>query len=146
MTFLDTSIRVAHVLLAGTWAGGALFMAGAVVPAARAGRLDADALSWVTRRFSRLTMAAAAVLFVTGGHLAGTSYGGGALTGTGRGHLVIAMTVLWAVLAGVLHFGTRSLNRGLDGGDARAAADASRGWFLAAGVVAVLLLVVAGVL
>lgn len=145
MALLDSTVQVLHVLFAGLWAGATLFVAGAVLPAARDGRLSADALAWMTDRFSYVSIASVAVLFMTGGHLAGTRYTFGSLTSTGRGHLVVTMVALWFVLAGVLHAGTSKLRKNLDRGSTEAV-EASSIWFQIGGVVAFALLVVAGLL
>jgi uncharacterized membrane protein len=146
MSLIDSLMRVVHVLFAGTWTGGTLLMAALVLPAAREGRLGTGALSWILDRFTRVTLASAALLFLTGGHLAGTGYTFEALLGTGRGHLVLGMLGLWFVLAGLLHFGTRGMQDDLDAGDARTAAETGLPWYRAGGVVSVALLVVAGLL
>lgn len=134
------------MLFAGLWAGGTVFMAGAVLPAARRGHLSGDALEWVAKRFSYLSMASVAVLFATGGHLAGTLYTFERLGSTGSGHLVLTMVALWFVLAGLLHMGTRALTGTLETAGVDAAVSAARSWYLVSGVVAVALLVVAGML
>ena len=146
MTLIDTSVRIVHVAFAATWTGGTLLFAGAVLPAAGRGVLDAEALSWMTRRFSYLSMAAVAILFATGGHLAGTLYTFETLASTGRGHLVLAMLGLWLVLGGVLHVGPRRLQGALEEHGPSSAAAASDTWFRAAAIVSVALLVVAGAL
>lgn len=146
MALIDTVVRVVHTLFAGAWAGGTLLFVGAVLPAARQKALDGAALATVVRRFSYLSMAAVGLLFVTGGHLAGRLYTFGALQSTGRGHLVVSMVVLWAVLAGVSLLGTRRLLDALDTRGTAAAVEGVRGLFLVAAVVAAALLVVAGLL
>lgn len=145
MSVIDAVVRVVHVLFAGVWAGGTLLMSGIVVPAARDGRLSADGFEWILDRFTYLTLAAVALLFVTGGHLAGTGYTVGSLLGSGRGHLVLAMLSLWLVLAGLLHVGTRAIRNAIEDGAAAAAA-AGQSWYVASGAVAAALLVVAGLL
>ncbi|MGM0591040.1 MAG: CopD family protein [Halobacteriota archaeon] len=145
MALLDTLMRVLHVVFAGTWAGGTLVMAALVVPAARDGLLRADAVDWMARRFTYLTLASVVVLLLTGGHLAGTLYTFDSLASSGRGHLVLTMVGLWLVLAGLLHVSTRRLTAGLDGGVEAAARD-SQAWFGVSAAVAVALLVVAGLL
>lgn len=145
MAIIDTAMRVLHVLFAGLWTGGTFFMALGVLPAARRGTVDADAVDWIAGRFTYLTLASAGILFLTGGHLAGTLYTFETLLGTVRGYLVLAMLALWLVLAGILHFGTRKLRASADG-DLESRIGASQRWFGVAGVVAVCLLVVAGLL
>ena len=146
MSIIDTAMRVVHVLFAGTWTGGTLLMAAVVLPAARDGRLSASALEGILDRFTYLTLASAGLLFVTGGHLAGTGYTVEALLGTGRGHLVLGMLGLWLVLAGILHVGTRGMQDELDGGNVESAVASGLPWYQFGGVVSAALLVVAGLL
>ena len=146
MTVLDVTIEVLHTLFAGLWAGGVLVMAGLVLPAARDGHLSEAGLRWVAKRFTYLTLASVGVLFLTGGHMAGTRYTFESLQGTGRGHLVVTMLGLWFVLAGLLHVGTHGLTDELDSGSVESAVAATATWFNASAVVALALLVVAGLL
>ncbi|WP_433629832.1 CopD family protein [Halomicrococcus sp. NG-SE-24] len=146
MTVLDATMELLHTLFAGVWAGWTLFVAALVVPAARNGRLGAEALDWLTGRYAQFSTLAAVVLFATGGHLAGTRYEVESLTGTGRGHLVLAMVALWFALAGLSHVGRSRLSDALDRESASDAAAGVASIFYAAGVVAVGLLLVAGLL
>lgn len=143
MTLIDVVMRILHTVFAGIWAGGTLFMAFLVIPAAQKGHLGTDGLGWLTQRFSRFSMLSSLVLFITGGHLAGTGYTFELLGGSPRGHLVLTMVALWFVLTGLSHAASSRLTRHLDDGAMRAAA-AYATWFYAAGVVAVGLLIVAG--
>ena len=143
---LDAIMRVAHMTFGGLWAGATLFMVGLVLPAARNGHIDAAALGWVTKRFSYLSIASVLAMLLTGGHLAGTLYTFGLLAGSRRGHLVLTMVALWFVLAGTLHVGTSRMVDRLDDGSAADAVAAGRTWYRASGVVALALLVVAGLL
>lgn len=146
MAVLDTTVGVLHTLFAGLWAGGVLVMAGLVLPAARNGHLTEAGLRMIAKRFTYLTLASVAVTFATGGHMAGTRYTFESLLGTERGYLVLAMLGLWFVLAGLLHVGTRGLTSNLDSGSVESAVAASSAWFNASAVVALALLVVAGLL
>ncbi|WP_266080446.1 CopD family protein [Haladaptatus caseinilyticus] len=143
MTVVDVTMRILHTVFAGIWAGGTLFMALLILPAARKGHLGTDGLGLLTERFSRISNVSSLVLFVTGGHLAGTGYTIEDLGNSSRGHLVIAMVALWFVLTGVTHVASNRLTKRLNDGAHRAAA-ANATWFAAAGVVAVCLLIVAG--
>ncbi|WP_266080842.1 CopD family protein [Haladaptatus caseinilyticus] len=146
MALIDTIIRVIHTVFAGAWAGGTLLFVGAVLPAARANHFDARALSTIAKRFSYLSVAAVALLFITGGHLAGRLYTFGSLQSTGRGHLVVSMVVLWLVLAGVSHAATSQLTSALETGDTKTAVENSWGLYLVAAMAAAALLVIAGLL
>lgn len=145
MALLDTAMVSIHLLFAGLWTGGVVFMVGAVLPAARDGSLSAEALGFLTGRLVTLSRLSALVLLLTGGHMAGTGYTVGSLTGSGRGHLVLTMVVLWFVLAAIVEVGSRKL-RGTGSDDGVVAAAAARPYFLAAAAVALLLLVDGGLL
>lgn len=146
MTVLDATIRVLHMLFAGLWAGGVLVMAALVLPAARDGHLTEVGLRTIADRFTYLTLGSVAVMFITGSHMAGTLYTFERLQGTGRGHLVLTMVVLWLVLAGLLHVATHGLTSNLDSGSVESAVAASSTWFNASAIVAFALLIVAGLL
>ena len=100
----------------------------------------------VSSRLSWLTRISAVVFVATGGHLAGTGYTAESLFSTGRGQLVVAMLVLWFVLTGLVEVGCKRLGGSAADDDVAAAVESTRPIFLAAGVVAVLLLVDAGLL
>lgn len=123
MAIADLVSSTVHLLFAGLWTGSVLFVALAGVPENGIDRL---------RQISR---ASALLLLLTGGHLAGTRYGGGALTGTTRGWAVIAMVLLWFALIGLVEVAA-----------SRYEADADSSLFPAAAVVAALLLLDAGLL
>lgn len=138
------TMRIVHLLVAGVWAGWIAFMAALVVPAARDGRLGADALGWMTGRFSRFSQVAPVVMLLTGGYMAGQAYSGVSLLGNFRGNLVLAMVVLWLVLSALTNVSSRRLVGSVESvGAERAANDASMP-FYAATVVALALLLVGG--
>ena len=143
MSTIDLTMNLLHTLFAGLWAGAAVFVAALVVPAARDGRLGAEALDWLTQQYTRFSSLAALVLLATGGHLAGTRYTSSSLFETSRGHLVLTMVALWFLLIGLSHAGRSRLSDGLSR-SARDAADDAAMFFYAAGAVAVGLLLVAG--
>jgi len=143
MSFDITAARVVHVVFGAAWTGSTLAVALFVVPAARRGVLDAAPVEWIADRFAKLSVASVLAMLLTGGHLAGNLYTFEALAGSSRGHLVLGMTGLWLVLAGLGHLGTSQLSAG---GDVRDAADDATPWFAAASVVSVALLVLAGLL
>lgn len=145
MAALDTAMVAVHLAFAGIWAGSVVFVAAAVLPAARADTAAAEPLATLTGRLVTISRISALALLVSGGHMAGTFYTVGSLTGTTRGHLVLGMVVLWFVLAALVEVGARRLADGLDGG-VRGAARDGRPFFLAAAVVAILLLVDGGLL
>ena len=91
-----------HFLSAGLWTGSVAFVAGADLPAARDGSLSPEALDHLTGRLVRLTRLNALVMLLTGGYVAGTRYTGETLTGSGRGHFVVTIVVLWFALVEVV--------------------------------------------
>lgn len=135
-----------HTIFAALWTGGTLFVAGAVLPAARRDLLGETALALIARRFTYLTVASVVLLLFTGGHLAGTLYTVETLQSTGRGHLVLTMVGLWLVLPLLLYGGFRQLTGLPEGRTPATAATTARPWFLGASVVSIALLIVAGLL
>ncbi|WP_435067450.1 transporter [Haloplanus sp. C73] len=146
MATIDTAINAIHLLFAGLWAGSVLFVARVVIPAARDGNLDATPLREMVGTLRTWTRVSSVVLFLTGGHLAGTRYTAETLLGSTRGYLVIAMVVLWLLLTGLVEMGSGRLVRGLDERKVREPAHSATPFFTAAAVAAVALLVIGGVL
>ncbi|XVH32740.1 transporter [Haloferacaceae archaeon DSL9] len=148
MELLDTVtivMYILHVGFAALWTGGILFLVGAVLPAASNRAVSAPALASMAQKLAWLTRLGAVVFVVSGGHMAGTAYTAERLFGTGSGHLVLAMLGLWLLLTALVETGAKRL-RTTAADDPAAAVDAARPIFLAAAVVAVLLLVDAGLL
>jgi len=146
MATVDTAINAIHLLFAGLWAGSVLFVARAVVPAARAGDLDATPLRSMIGRFRTWSRVSSLLLFLTGGHLAGSRYTAETLLGSTRGYLVVAMVVLWFLLTGLVEMGSGKLVDGLDERKVREPARSATPFFTAATVAAVALLVLGGIL
>ena len=143
---VDSSMQILHVLFAGLWTGSVLFVVGAVLPAATAGSISAPAMSTMTTRLAWLTRVSAVVFVATGGHLAGTRYTAETLFSTGRGQLVVAMLVLWLALTALVEIGCKRLGGSKASPNVQQAVDDTRPIWLAAGGLAVLLLVDAGLL
>ena len=143
---LDTAMTTVHVLVGALWVGSVVFVTGAVLPAATDGALDAAPLATIADRLVYLSRGASVVTLLTGGHLAATGYTVAALTGTARGHLVLAMVALWLVFTALVEVGRSRLVEGLREKRVRAPAAAATGTFRVAAVVGVLLLVDAGLL
>jgi len=146
MATVDTAVNAIHLVFAGVWAGSVLFVARGVMPAARNGELDAEPLRGLIGRFRTWSRVSALALFLTGGHLAGTRYTAETLLGTTRGYLVVAMVVLWLVLAALVEVGSGRLDDGLNERKVRDPARAATPLFTAAAVAAVALLAIGGVL
>ncbi|MFB6083032.1 MAG: transporter [Halorientalis sp.] len=142
-----TITNVIHLLFAGLWTGSVLFMTYGVLPVAGKGSIDTDPFADITSRLLTLSRASALLMFLTGGYLvSGSGYTAKSLTGTTGGYLVIVMIVLWLALAGLVEVGTSKISDGLAERKLREPANDARPFFLAASVVALGLLVIAGLL
>lgn len=146
MAVIDSVMASAHLLFAGLWTGSVLFTAYAVVPTAVAGDINAGPLSTLVGKLTTISRASSLFLLLSGGHLAGTRYTTGSLFGSPRGHLVLTMVVLWFVLAALVEIGSSKLRDGLQDKKVRTPARDAQRVFTAAAVVALLLLVDAGLL
>jgi len=144
MTLVNAGAYAVHLLFAGLWTGSVLFATYAVVPLARDGRLDAAGLGTVAGKLTTVSRVSALVLLLTGGHMAASRYTVGTLTGSSGGYLVLAMIVLWFVLAGLVEVGTGRLAGGTGKDKVREPARAATRLFQGASVVSVLLLINAG--
>ncbi|MFB6121253.1 MAG: transporter [Halobacteriaceae archaeon] len=126
--------EVIHLFVAALWTGSVMFFALGVLPVARTNLTDR-----ILDRFVMLSRGSSVVMLLTGGHLAATQYGDGALTGTARGHAVLGMLALWVVLMGLLEAGNARVEGDTVGPTATRL-------FQAGALVAALLLVDAGLL
>ncbi|MCD2202660.1 hypothetical protein [Halobacterium sp. KA-6] len=114
MTVIETVVYALHLLFAGLWTGSVLF-ATATLPGI-AGSLPASARDSFVGTLRNVSRASAAVLFLSGGYmltLAGYTESG-VLTGTGQGHLVLTMLVLWFALAGLTEVAAGKIEDGED--------------------------------
>ena len=143
---INVAAYVLHSLFAGLWTGSVLFASYAVVPLARAGDLDANPLRSVAGKIKTVSRTSALLLFLTGGHMAGTVYTGETLTGTNGGYLVLSMLTLWFFLIGVVEVAAGKLADGSGRDKVREPARQARPFFILASVLSVLLLSVAGLL
>ena len=141
---VDVLMWSLHTAFAGAWTGSVLFFFAAVLPAASSGVIDGATLSAISTKLRWLTRAGVVVFVATGGHMAGTRYTFDSLLGSGRGHLVVTMIVLWFVLTALVEIGGSRIDDA--GSSGPAAAAAARPAFIAAGIVAVGLLIDAGIL
>lgn len=146
MSLVLAAVFAIHLLFAGLWTGSVIFVTWAVLPMATRGEGDPDLFAAVTDKLRTVSRASALFLFLTGGHLAGTLYTVESLTGSTRGYLVLAMLALWFLLAGLVEVGASKLSDGFDQRKVREPAREAWNFFLAASVVAALLLVDAGLL
>lgn len=146
MSVIDSVMASAHLLFAGLWTGSVLFTAYAVLPTALTGEVNAGPMEAIVGKLTNVSRASALFLLLSGGHLAGTRYTAESLFGTSRGYLVLAMVALWFVLAALVEIGSSKLTDGLDQNKVRTPAHDAKPFFTAAAVVALLLLVDAGLL
>jgi uncharacterized membrane protein len=148
MSLLNGGVYVVHLLFAALWTGSVLFVAYAVLPMGRNGDLNAAPLGTIADKLTTVSRASAALLFLTGGHMAAAAagYTVESLTGTTRGHLVISMIVLWFLLAGLVEVGTSKLTDGTGQDKVREPARNATPFFQAGAVLALLLLANAGLL
>ncbi|MFC3476351.1 hypothetical protein [Halobacterium litoreum] len=136
MALPETLAYVIHILFAGLVTGSVLFAAW-TLPAVQ-GSLSSSARETFVSRLRMVSRSSALLLFATGGYmLSAFDYvPGDRLTGTGDGHLVLAMFVLWLAMTGVVEAASSKLADG---------EDASTLLYVAAGLAA-LVLADAGVL
>lgn len=146
MALADTASAVVHLVFAGLWTGSVAFVTVGVLPLAHRGEMNAAPLAFVAGRLKTVTRVSALLLFATGGHLAGTRYTVGSLTGSPRGHLVLTMLALWFLLAALVEIGAKRLSEGANEEKVREPARRARLPMQAATITAILLLVVGGLL
>lgn len=141
---LYSAMEFFHLVFAAVWAGSVVFVAWGVLPAVANGSISSGSLRSISRRLVLLSRVSAVILLVSGGLMAGRY--GDSIASTTPGYLVLAMTILWLLLIGFVELAGRTLSEGLDEADVTEAVSASRGRFRTAGVVALLLLIDAGLL
>ena len=143
---VDTVMYTTHLLFAALWTGGVVLFVVGVLPAGVSGDIRPEPLATVTDRLTTLSRASALLLFLSGGHMAGTRYTVESLTGGTRGYLVLTMIALWFALAALVEVGGSKMRDGLDAEKVRTPAHEARPFYLAGAVVSLALLVVAGLL
>ncbi|MFC5366522.1 CopD family protein [Salinirubrum litoreum] len=144
MVALGQVVNSIHLVVAGLWAGAVLYATVGLLPLARAGEINAGPAATLLDRLTWLSRGSSLVLLLTGAHLALTRYPGDALLGTGDGHLVVTMVVLWIALSGLVEVGGSKFGDALDQQKVRTGADDARPFFGLASVVAVVLLLLGG--
>lgn len=141
---LYAAMAFLHLVFAAVWTGSVIFMTWGVRPAARSGSVEAGALETILTRLRTLSRVSAVVLLVSGGLMAGRY--GDTLMQTTEGYLVLAMIVLWVLLIGFVEMATKTALVGIADYEVGQAVAEASGRFRAAGFVAVLLLVDAGLI
>lgn len=149
MSAIDTAAIVVHQLFAALWAGSVVLVAVGVLPLARDGKLGPDPLRAILGTLLTVTRVSALLLLASGAHLLYWGLLDGelaadALTAGVRGYLVVAMIVLWLLLAAIVEVASYRLRGGLAEAQLREPAAAALPWFRAAAVVAVLALLIGG--
>lgn len=146
MSLVDAGVYAVHLSFAALWTGSVLFATYAVLPLAREGTLNARPLSSVTGKLTTVSRTSSLLMLLTGGHMAANGYTVESLTGSPPGHLVLTMLVLWVVLTGLVEVGASKLRDGTDQDKVREPARDATRFLQGASVVAVLLLVDAGLI
>lgn len=146
MSAVLAGVYAVHLVFAALWTGSVVFVTIGVLPTAMSGEGEPAPLSSMIDRLQTVSRTSALLLFLTGGYLAGSLYTVPSLTGSIRGYLVIAMLVLWFVLAALVEIGASKIQDGFDQQKLRGPAREARPFFLGGTVVSVLLLLDAGVL
>jgi uncharacterized membrane protein len=144
MALVDTALATVHLLVGALWVGSVVFFAGVVLPAARAGELNAGPLASMGRSVTRWSRVASVLMLLSGGHLAGTRYTFGSLASTTNGNLVVAMVALWLVLTALVEVGSSRLRDGVGQRKVREPAANALGLFRGAAVAGVSLFLTAG--
>ncbi len=139
--------RTTHLVFAALWAGSVCFVAAVVLPLARDGAFNTTRpLEVISGKLTTISRVSSLVLFLSGGHMAGTGYTAEGLFGSTNGRLVLAMVALWLVLTALVEIGAKRLDAGLTGKKIREPARDALPVFRGAALVAIGLLVVAGLL
>lgn len=146
MDIVELVTFTVHSLCAGLWTGSVVFVTFGVLPAARDGNLNAAPLHTIAGKLTTVSRVSALLLFLTGSHMAAARYTADSLTGTQRGYLVVSMVALWLLLAGTVEVATSRITAGTGRDKVREPARNSWRLFLVASLLAVLLLVNAGLL
>lgn len=146
MSTVYTVMNALHLLFAGIWAGATVFFAWRVRPLASNGDIGVQPLLAMGSGLRWITRISAVVFVVTGGHMAATRYGDGALLSTSRGQVVVSMLVLWLVVTGLLEMALGKMETELGEGRIQTAGRAVRLPLLASAVLLSVVLLLGGYL
>ncbi|MEF8799707.1 MAG: transporter [Halolamina sp.] len=146
MSTVYTVLNSIHLLFAGLWTGATVFFAWRVRPLVADGDLAVEPTMLLSSGLRWLTRISAVVFVVTGGHMAATEYGDGALLSTTQGHIVVTMLVIWLVVTGLLEMALGTMETELGEGRVRTAGKEVRVPFLAASVLLSVVLLLGGYL
>ncbi|WP_336327698.1 hypothetical protein [Halovenus sp. HT40] len=107
-----TAAYVLHVLSAALWTGATLYVAYAVLPGARAGRLSAEMFTEQLHRLLLITRWTGVVLPITGAYMIWARYLPlSILLETPRGWAVLTMLGLWSVMNTLIEVGVLQMRR-----------------------------------
>lgn len=137
---------VVHSLFAGLWTGSVLFLTVAVLPLGRDGTLNAAPLESFAGKIQTISRVSALAMLATGSYMAAQKYTSESLFESQPGWMVLSMVTLWFLLIGAVEVGSKKLTDGTERDKVRSPARNARPFFLVASLLAVLLLVDAGLL
>lgn len=143
---LPVTAYVIHSVFAGLWTGAVVFVTLGVVSPARGGGVSATRLDALVGTLTTVSRTSALALFATGSYMASARYTSETLTGTTGGYLVLAMLACWFLLAGVVEMGASKIRDGTGRDKVREPAREAWRFFQLGTVLAVALLVIAGLL
>ncbi|QLG49289.1 copper resistance protein CopD [Natrinema halophilum] len=139
--------RTTHLVFAALWAGSVSFVAVVVLPLARDGEFNTThPLEAISGKLTTVSRVSSLVLFLSGSHLAGTAYTAESLFGSLNGRLVLVMVALWLALTALVEIGAKRFEAGLAGKKIREPAREALPVFRVATLVAISLLIIAGLL
>ncbi|WP_435096813.1 transporter [Halarchaeum sp. P4] len=143
-----TAVYALHLVFGALWTGSVVFFTYSYLPVASRGDVSVGVLESATSKLTTVSRAGASLQLLTGAVLASPM--GVATTAaywsSTTGYLVVAMVVLWLALAALTEMAASRLRDGLDVDKVRSPARDASTLLRAASVVAVLLLVDAGLL
>jgi len=147
MSLLLSAVVGLHLLFAGLWTGSVLFFTYSLLPLARGGELAVATLDAATGKLTMVSRVSAGLQLLTGAYLASPmAFGTSGYWSSTDGMIVIAMVVLWFLLAAFTEQAASKIHDGLDADSVRSNAATATTWLYLASVVAVLLLLDAGLL
>lgn len=109
MALAELVNRALHLVFAAGWVGSTFFVVAVLVPELKEATIPGETATGILEKYRWLSRISALVMLLSGGHLAATLYGGGALLGTPSGHLVLGMVLLWLVMMGLVEAGSAIL-------------------------------------
>lgn len=147
MSLLLSGALALHLLFAGLWTGSVLFFTYSLLPFATGGELAVPTLEAAAAKLTMVSRVSAVLQLLTGAFLASPmGFGTSGYWSSTDGALVVVMVVLWLLLAAFTELAASRMTGGLDADTLRSNAETARNWLYLASVVAVLVLLDAGLL